>query len=51
MKLLKLEQETELLRNVNRALRKENVLLKHSLEKVASAKPGKRQPKSWLFTF
>ncbi|XP_044123022.1 kinesin-like protein KIF28P [Neovison vison] len=42
MKLLKLEQETELLRNVNRALRKENVLLKHSLEKVASAKPARK---------
>ena len=51
MKLLKLEQETELLRNVNRALREENVLLKHSLEKAGPAKQGERQPKSWLFTF
>ncbi|XP_047561462.1 LOW QUALITY PROTEIN: kinesin-like protein KIF28P [Lutra lutra] len=42
MKLLKLEQETELLRNVNRALREENVLLKHSLEKAASAKPARK---------
>uniref|UniRef100_M3YWJ9 Kinesin-like KIF1-type domain-containing protein n=1 Tax=Mustela putorius furo TaxID=9669 RepID=M3YWJ9_MUSPF len=42
MKLLKLEQETELLRNVNRALREENVLLKHSLQKVASAKPARK---------
>ncbi|XP_043859117.1 kinesin-like protein KIF28P [Dromiciops gliroides] len=32
LKLLKLEQETELLRNINRALREENVLLKDSLK-------------------
>ncbi|XP_074118683.1 kinesin-like protein KIF28 [Sminthopsis crassicaudata] len=31
LKLLKLEQETELLRNINRALREENVLLKDTL--------------------
>uniref|UniRef100_F7GCY0 Kinesin-like protein 6 n=1 Tax=Monodelphis domestica TaxID=13616 RepID=F7GCY0_MONDO len=31
LKLLKLEQETELLRNMNRALREENMLLKDSL--------------------
>uniref|UniRef100_A0A8D2FNL0 Kinesin-like protein n=1 Tax=Theropithecus gelada TaxID=9565 RepID=A0A8D2FNL0_THEGE len=36
LKLLKLEQETELLRNINRALREENVLLKESLAKTAS---------------
>ncbi|XP_072588906.1 kinesin-like protein KIF28P [Vulpes vulpes] len=36
MKLLKLEQETEQLRNVNRALREENVLLRQALEKVGS---------------
>ncbi|OBS67117.1 hypothetical protein A6R68_04349, partial [Neotoma lepida] len=35
--LLKLEQETELLRDVNRALREENVFLKASLEKTGSA--------------
>lgn len=37
LKLLKLEQETELLRNINRALREENVLLKASLEKTGSS--------------
>ncbi|EHH15896.1 hypothetical protein EGK_02055, partial [Macaca mulatta] len=36
LKLLKLEQETELLRNINRALREENMLLKESLAKTAS---------------
>ncbi|CAD7674662.1 unnamed protein product [Nyctereutes procyonoides] len=36
MKLFKLEQETEQLRNVNRALREENVLLRQALEKIGS---------------
>ncbi|XP_012499794.1 PREDICTED: kinesin-like protein KIF28P [Propithecus coquereli] len=34
LKLHKLEQETELLRNINRALREENVFLKESLAKT-----------------
>lgn len=38
-----LEQETELLRDVNRALREENVFLKASLEKTGSAQQGERQ--------
>ncbi|KYO23861.1 kinesin-like protein KIF28P [Alligator mississippiensis] len=33
MKLLKLEQETELLRDINRALREENIFLKEQLKK------------------
>ncbi|XP_048214219.1 kinesin-like protein KIF28P [Perognathus longimembris pacificus] len=33
-KLFKLEREAELLRNINRALREENVILKESLEKT-----------------
>ncbi|KAG8511831.1 Kinesin-like protein KIF28P, partial [Galemys pyrenaicus] len=37
LKLLKLEQETEVLRNINRALREENVLLKESLGKTGSS--------------
>ncbi|XP_011891775.1 PREDICTED: kinesin-like protein KIF28P [Cercocebus atys] len=41
LKLLKLEQETELLRNINRALREENVLLKESLAKTASGQAQK----------
>uniref|UniRef100_A0A8C8TK50 Kinesin-like protein KIF28 n=1 Tax=Peromyscus maniculatus bairdii TaxID=230844 RepID=A0A8C8TK50_PERMB len=41
--LLKLEQETELLRDVNRALREENVSLKASLEKTGSAQQGERR--------
>ncbi|ELW49539.1 Protein ELYS [Tupaia chinensis] len=40
LKLLMLEQETELLRNVNRALRKENVFLKESIEKIGSGHQG-----------
>uniref|UniRef100_A0A8C8WV78 Kinesin-like protein n=1 Tax=Panthera leo TaxID=9689 RepID=A0A8C8WV78_PANLE len=44
MKLLKLEQETELLRDTNRALREENVFLKQSLEKVGSTQQGERLP-------
>uniref|UniRef100_A0A8P0PLN1 Kinesin-like protein 6 n=1 Tax=Canis lupus familiaris TaxID=9615 RepID=A0A8P0PLN1_CANLF len=46
MKLLKLEQETEQLRNVNRALREENVLLRQALEKVGSPQQGERHPAS-----
>ncbi|XP_021031486.1 kinesin-like protein KIF28P [Mus caroli] len=42
-KLLKLEQETELLRDVNRALRGENVFLKASLENAGSAPQGERR--------
>ncbi|XP_040307820.1 kinesin-like protein KIF28P [Herpailurus yagouaroundi] len=44
MKLLELEQETELLRDTNRALREENVFLKQSLEKVGSTQQGERLP-------
>ncbi|XP_060099840.1 kinesin-like protein KIF28 [Heteronotia binoei] len=40
-KLLKLEQETELLRNINRALREENVLLKEKLTECQTETPGK----------
>uniref|UniRef100_A0A8C6AL82 Kinesin-like protein n=1 Tax=Monodon monoceros TaxID=40151 RepID=A0A8C6AL82_MONMO len=47
LKLLKLEQETELLRNINRVLREENVFLKESLEKTGSSQQGKRPLKSW----
>ncbi|CAO2638620.1 Kinesin-like protein KIF28P [Lemmus lemmus] len=42
-KLLTLEQETELLRDVNRALREENVFLRASLETTGSAQQGERQ--------
>ncbi|XP_055003471.1 kinesin-like protein KIF28 [Sorex araneus] len=42
LKLLKLEQETELLRNLNRVLREENVTLKISLEKTGSTQPGNK---------
>lgn len=42
-KLLKLEEETELLRDVNRALRGENVFLKASLENAGSAPQGERR--------
>ncbi|KAL4673935.1 hypothetical protein H8959_017869 [Pygathrix nigripes] len=41
LKLLKLEQQTELLRNINRALREENLLLKESLAKTASGQAQK----------
>uniref|UniRef100_A0A8C0C8D8 Kinesin-like protein 6 n=1 Tax=Balaenoptera musculus TaxID=9771 RepID=A0A8C0C8D8_BALMU len=47
LKLLKLEQETELLRNLNRVLREENVFLKESIEKTGSTQQGKRPLKSW----
>uniref|UniRef100_A0A8C2RAS8 Kinesin-like protein n=1 Tax=Capra hircus TaxID=9925 RepID=A0A8C2RAS8_CAPHI len=46
LKLLKLEQETELLRNINRILREENVLLKESIERTSSSQ-GERPLKSW----
>lgn len=39
LKLLKLEQETELLRDINRALREENIFLKESL----------KQSETWKF--
>ncbi|XP_034375990.1 kinesin-like protein KIF28 [Arvicanthis niloticus] len=42
-KLLKSEQETELLRDINRALRGENVFLKASLEKAGSV-PQAQKP-------
>uniref|UniRef100_A0A8C6FFR4 Kinesin-like protein n=1 Tax=Moschus moschiferus TaxID=68415 RepID=A0A8C6FFR4_MOSMO len=42
LKLLKLEQETELLRNINRVLREENVLLKESTERTSSTQEGER---------
>ncbi|XP_030050522.1 kinesin-like protein KIF28P [Microcaecilia unicolor] len=38
-KLLKLEQETELLRDINRALREENVFLKDTLKKFHTGEP------------
>ncbi|XP_021514087.1 kinesin-like protein KIF28 [Meriones unguiculatus] len=41
-KLLRSEQETELLRRVNRALREENVLLKASLENTGSAQQAQK---------
>ncbi|KAM9212762.1 LOW QUALITY PROTEIN: kinesin-like protein KIF28P [Dugong dugon] len=50
LKLLKLEQEVELFRNINRALREENVLLKESLVKTGSGQQGERLLKSWLFS-
>ncbi|XP_027465995.1 kinesin-like protein KIF28P [Zalophus californianus] len=50
MKLLKLEQEMELLRNVNRALREENVLLKYSLEKAGSAQQAQKPSDSGKVT-
>ncbi|EHA97957.1 hypothetical protein GW7_07570 [Heterocephalus glaber] len=40
LKTLKLEQETELLRNINRTLRRENVFLKESLKKTGSGQQG-----------
>ncbi|XP_040119558.1 kinesin-like protein KIF28P [Oryx dammah] len=47
LKLLKLEQEMELLRNINRILREENVLLKESIERTSSSQQGERLLKSW----
>uniref|UniRef100_A0A8C5K6W0 Kinesin-like protein n=1 Tax=Jaculus jaculus TaxID=51337 RepID=A0A8C5K6W0_JACJA len=40
LKLLKLEEETELLRDVNRVLREENVFLKESLHRSGSSQQG-----------
>ncbi|XP_053515525.1 kinesin-like protein KIF28P [Artibeus jamaicensis] len=40
LKLLELEQETELLRKVNRALREENLRLRESLERTSSSQPA-----------
>lgn len=37
LKLVKLEEERELLRNINRVLREENVFLKESIEKTGSS--------------
>ncbi|XP_006198949.1 kinesin-like protein KIF28P [Vicugna pacos] len=47
LKLLKLEQETDLLRNINRVLRVENVFLKESLEKIGACQQGERPLRSW----
>ncbi|XP_012606659.2 kinesin-like protein KIF28P [Microcebus murinus] len=47
LKLHKLEQETELLRNINRALREENVFLKESLAKLGSG-PQAHKPSDTL---
>ncbi|KFO25470.1 Kinesin-related protein 1 [Fukomys damarensis] len=47
LKMLKLQQEMELLRNINRALRKENVLLKESLKKTGSGQQA-HQPSNTL---
>nr|XP_019586448.1 PREDICTED: kinesin-like protein KIF28P [Rhinolophus sinicus] len=44
LKLLKLERETELLRNINRALRQENVLLRESLEKIGPSQQAHTPP-------
>ncbi|XP_074172996.1 kinesin-like protein KIF28P isoform X1 [Rhinolophus sinicus] len=44
LKLLKLERETELLRNINRALREENVLLRESLEKTGPSQQAHMPP-------
>uniref|UniRef100_A0A8C3VT90 Kinesin-like protein n=1 Tax=Catagonus wagneri TaxID=51154 RepID=A0A8C3VT90_9CETA len=46
-KLVKLEEETELLRNINRVLREENVFLKESIQKTGSGQQGERPFKSW----
>lgn len=50
LKVLKLEQETELLRNINRALREENIFLKESLEKIGSGQQGDRLLQLWLLS-
>ncbi|XP_077659063.1 kinesin-like protein KIF28P [Urocitellus parryii] len=47
LKVLKLEQETELLRNINRVLREENIFLKESLEKIDSGQQA-HKPSSTL---
>ncbi|KAB1258824.1 Protein ELYS [Camelus dromedarius] len=49
LKLLKLEQETDLLRNINRVLRVENVFLKESLEKIGACQQvSEHQPLNTL---
>lgn len=49
LKLLKLEQETDLLRNINRVLRVENVFLKESLEKIGACQQvSEHQPSNTL---
>ncbi|XP_017915732.1 PREDICTED: kinesin-like protein KIF28P [Capra hircus] len=51
LKLLKLEQETELLRNINRILREENVLLKESIERTSSSQahqPSSTRKITWM---
>ncbi|XP_065592582.1 kinesin-like protein KIF28P [Cyrtonyx montezumae] len=45
-KLLQMEQETELLREVNRALREENALLKDKLKKWDTGHHEKKKPES-----
>ncbi|KAM5205777.1 kinesin-like protein KIF28P [Hipposideros larvatus] len=50
LKLLKLEQETELLRNINRALREENVFLRESLEKTGSSQQAHKPPDTLQIT-
>uniref|UniRef100_A0A4X1T8A1 Kinesin-like protein 6 n=1 Tax=Sus scrofa TaxID=9823 RepID=A0A4X1T8A1_PIG len=47
LKLVKLEEERELLRNINRVLREENAFLKESIEKTGSSQQGERPLKSW----
>nr|XP_013012872.1 LOW QUALITY PROTEIN: kinesin-like protein KIF28P [Cavia porcellus] len=42
LKVLKSEQEMELLRNINRTLREENMTLKESLEKFGCSQQGER---------
>lgn len=51
LKLLRLEQETGMLRSINRALSEENALLKESLEKTGSGQRGERPLETWLFSF
>ncbi|XP_075398810.1 kinesin-like protein KIF28P [Tenrec ecaudatus] len=47
LKLLKVEQETEQLRNINRALKEENTFLKESLAKIGSSQQA-HKPSSAL---
>ncbi|XP_006897820.1 PREDICTED: kinesin-like protein KIF28P [Elephantulus edwardii] len=42
LKLFKLEQETDLLRNINRALREENLFLKQSLARIGSGEQARK---------
>ncbi|XP_039091730.1 kinesin-like protein KIF28P, partial [Hyaena hyaena] len=50
-KVLRLEEETELLRNINRALREENVFLKQSLEKAGSTQQAQKLPNALKVTW